>query len=143
LTTGEIDDAIVREQALFNRALFSRPYDRCGSAGCAGSSIGCIFSACCGSWSQSQRHLAVGLMSRRTLGDGNVKHMTIIATCDRILDSRTARGSAWRAIATINGVTYEAKSRSSAVGALCRELVAGGVPEGAMSTGSGSANSSA
>jgi hypothetical protein len=58
--------------------------------------------------------------------------MTIIATCDRILDSRTARGSAWRAIATINGVTYEAKSRSSAVGALCRELVAGGVTDGPM-----------
>jgi len=58
--------------------------------------------------------------------------MTITATCDQVPDSRTARGSAWRAIAIVDGVAYSATSRSSAVGALCRELVAGGVPDDAM-----------
>ena len=56
--------------------------------------------------------------------------MTITATVKQVLNSRTTRGSAWLATATIDGVTYSAKSRSSAVAALCRELVAGGVPDG-------------
>jgi hypothetical protein len=59
--------------------------------------------------------------------------MIITATCSEVPDSRTtARGSAWRAIAIVDGVAYSATSRSSAVGALCRELVASGVPDGAM-----------
>ena len=58
--------------------------------------------------------------------------MAITATCDQVPDSRTNRGSAWRAIAIVDGVAYSATSRSSAVGALCRELVAGGVPDDAI-----------
>jgi hypothetical protein len=58
--------------------------------------------------------------------------MAVTATCNLVPDSRTTRGSAWLATATINGVTYKAKSRSSAVAALCREFVAGGVPDGSM-----------
>jgi hypothetical protein len=58
--------------------------------------------------------------------------MTITAICNLVPDSRTTRGSAWHAIATVNDVTYSATSRSSAVAALCRELVAGGVPDGSM-----------
>ena len=58
--------------------------------------------------------------------------MTVAATCNLVPDSRTARGSAGHATATINGVTYGATSQSSAVAALCRELVADSVPDGAM-----------
>jgi hypothetical protein len=58
--------------------------------------------------------------------------LTVTVTCNKVPDSRTTRGSAWLAIAVVGGVTYEATSRSSAIGALCRELVAGGVPDGSM-----------
>jgi hypothetical protein len=54
----------------------------------------------------------------------------IDAICAMVPDSRSGRGSAWHAVAVVDGVTYEAASRSSAVAALCRELVAGGVPDG-------------
>jgi hypothetical protein len=54
------------------------------------------------------------------------------AVCALVMGSCTGRGSAWLATATIDGVTYSAKSRSCAVAALCRELVAGGVIDGPM-----------
>jgi hypothetical protein len=61
-----------------------------------------------------------------------LERLTITSTCRQAPDSRSTRGSAWRATVTIDGVTYEAKSRSSVVAALCRELVAAGVPDGPM-----------
>jgi hypothetical protein len=56
----------------------------------------------------------------------------IDAACAMVPDSCSGRGSAWHAVAVVDGVTYEAKSRSSVVAALCRELVARGVIDGPM-----------
>jgi hypothetical protein len=44
-------------------------------------------------------------------------------------DSRTTRGSAWLATATIDGRVYDARSRSGAPFALARILVAAGIPD--------------
>jgi hypothetical protein len=44
-------------------------------------------------------------------------------------DSRTARGSAWIATATVNSRTYDARSRSGAPFALARILVATGIED--------------
>jgi hypothetical protein len=55
---------------------------------------------------------------------------------DMIPNSRSKeRGSSWRAESTIDGVVYEAPSRSGAAYALARVLVAAGIPDGPVTTG--------
>jgi hypothetical protein len=61
-----------------------------------------------------------------------VVSLMIDAACAMVPDSCSGRGSAWHAVAAVGGVTYEAKSRSSVLAALCRELVAAGIPDGPM-----------